>query len=61
MGRQKQGRRTTKRAIEAIDSLTLILGSVEDDVVGSLRKIPQPLMKLQLAVTLLGGPFEFCQ
>jgi hypothetical protein len=56
MGRQKQGRQTKKRAIRAIDSLTLIIGSVEGDVVGSLRKVRHPLQELQLAVSLLANP-----
>lgn len=52
MGARQQGRATTRRAIQVIDELTLILGSVETDPIHSLRALIEPLQRLSVCLGL---------
>ncbi len=53
MGAKKQGRRTRKRAMRAIDAIGLVLSSVEADPVRNLRALEAELLCLDLALLLL--------
>ena len=52
MGARQQGRKTTRRAIQVIDELTLILGSVEMDPITNLRALVEPLQRLSVCLGL---------
>ena len=52
MGARQQGRETIRRAIQVIDELTLILGSVEMDPIANLRALVDPLQRLSACIGL---------